>query len=143
MNGQNAAPVFTYLKEKQGGFITNAIKWNFSKFLVKNGIVRDLCLVVSRGGGMVEAPHDSSTLPCPLPSHPAHQALRPPRASQQGRGRHRRGAQVKLWWTRRRTTASAAPVVVAPLGRGCSTPQVAVMDGRDPTTCGAVRLLCA
>lgn len=26
MNGQNAAPVFTWLKEQQGGFITNAIK---------------------------------------------------------------------------------------------------------------------
>lgn len=24
--------------KKQGGFITNAIKWNFSKFLCKNGI---------------------------------------------------------------------------------------------------------
>jgi len=27
VNGQNAAPVFAYLKDKQGGFITNAVKW--------------------------------------------------------------------------------------------------------------------
>eukprot|EP00835_Amoeboradix_gromovi_P000786 NODE_29_length_33183_cov_0.333666.p20 type:complete len:168 gc:universal NODE_29_length_33183_cov_0.333666:1487-1990(+) len=39
VNGANADPLFTYLKTEQTGFITNDIKWNFTKFLVdKNGI---------------------------------------------------------------------------------------------------------
>lgn len=35
VNGDNAAPIYTYLKESLPGILgTKAIKWNFSKFLV-------------------------------------------------------------------------------------------------------------
>lgn len=38
VNGENAHPLFKYLKEEQHGFITDDIKWNFTKFLIdKNG----------------------------------------------------------------------------------------------------------
>jgi len=41
VNGESAAPLFTYLKDQSPGiFGTKAIKWNFTKFLVdKNGKV--------------------------------------------------------------------------------------------------------
>lgn len=39
VNGDAAHPLFKYLKSKQSGTIVDAIKWNFTKFLVdKNGI---------------------------------------------------------------------------------------------------------
>ncbi|KAL9912191.1 glutathione peroxidase homolog with thioredoxin peroxidase activity isoform 2-T2 [Glossina fuscipes fuscipes] len=39
VNGANAAPLYQYLKAKQGGTLVSAIKWNFTKFLVnKEGI---------------------------------------------------------------------------------------------------------
>lgn len=34
VNGDNAAPVWKYLKEEQGGMLSSAIKWNFTKFVV-------------------------------------------------------------------------------------------------------------
>ncbi len=34
VNGSNAHPVFRYLKTELPGMITNAVKWNFTKFLV-------------------------------------------------------------------------------------------------------------
>ena len=34
VNGNNAHPLYNYLKKKQGGTLTNAIKWNFTKFVV-------------------------------------------------------------------------------------------------------------
>lgn len=38
VNGDNADPLFKYLKNKQKGTLGNSIKWNFTKFLVdKNG----------------------------------------------------------------------------------------------------------
>nr|KAG5696359.1 hypothetical protein BaRGS_028354 [Batillaria attramentaria] len=38
VNGDNADPLFKYLKKKQKGTLGDFIKWNFSKFLVdKNG----------------------------------------------------------------------------------------------------------
>lgn len=38
VNGNKAHPLWKYLKEKQSGFLINAIKWNFTKFLIdKNG----------------------------------------------------------------------------------------------------------
>lgn len=40
VNGKTEAPIYTYLKSQQGGFINNNIKWNFTKFLVdRNGSV--------------------------------------------------------------------------------------------------------
>lgn len=40
VNGEEAHPLFKFLKKDSGGFITDAIKWNFTKFLVdKNGTV--------------------------------------------------------------------------------------------------------
>lgn len=38
VNGDTAAPLFKFLKKKQGGFMSDGIKWNFTKFLIdKNG----------------------------------------------------------------------------------------------------------
>lgn len=38
VNGESAAPLYKFLKDKQGGFLGDGIKWNFTKFLVdKNG----------------------------------------------------------------------------------------------------------
>lgn len=38
VNGQNATPLYKWLKTKAPGSITNAIKWNFTKFLCdRNG----------------------------------------------------------------------------------------------------------
>ena len=34
VNGDDADPFWKWLKEEQGGTLTNAIKWNFTKFLV-------------------------------------------------------------------------------------------------------------
>jgi len=34
VNGRNADPVFTFLKERAGGLLGSRIKWNFTKFLV-------------------------------------------------------------------------------------------------------------
>lgn len=34
VNGKNEHPLFTYLKHEQSGFMINAIKWNFSKFVI-------------------------------------------------------------------------------------------------------------
>ncbi len=34
VNGENAAPIYKFLKKKADGLITSAIKWNFTKFLV-------------------------------------------------------------------------------------------------------------
>ena len=34
VNGDNADPLFKFLKENSKGFITEAIKWNFTKFLI-------------------------------------------------------------------------------------------------------------
>lgn len=40
VNGDNTHPLYLYLKENAGGFLTDGIKWNFTKFLVdKNGKV--------------------------------------------------------------------------------------------------------
>lgn len=41
VNGDNAAPLYKYLKKQQGGFLgMDGIKWNFTKFLVdRNGKV--------------------------------------------------------------------------------------------------------
>lgn len=38
VNGKGAHPLFDYLKKQQGGLLIDAIKWNFTKFIVdKNG----------------------------------------------------------------------------------------------------------
>ncbi len=34
VNGKNAHPLFSYLKKAAPGTLTNAVKWNFTKFLV-------------------------------------------------------------------------------------------------------------
>lgn len=40
VNGDNTHPIFAFLKGEQGGFLTDNIKWNFTKFLVdKSGKV--------------------------------------------------------------------------------------------------------
>ncbi|MGM0215698.1 glutathione peroxidase [Enterococcus sp. AZ109] len=34
VNGENEAPLYTYLKTAQGGLLNKDIKWNFTKFLI-------------------------------------------------------------------------------------------------------------
>lgn len=34
VNGDNADPLYKWLKTQKKGFLTNAIKWNFTKFLI-------------------------------------------------------------------------------------------------------------
>lgn len=34
VNGDNEHPLYTWLKKQEGGFLTDSIKWNFTKFLV-------------------------------------------------------------------------------------------------------------
>ncbi len=34
VNGKDAHPLFTWLREQKGGVLGNRIKWNFTKFLV-------------------------------------------------------------------------------------------------------------
>lgn len=34
VNGSDAHPIYKWMKEKASGFLVNAIKWNFSKFLI-------------------------------------------------------------------------------------------------------------
>lgn len=34
VNGENADPLYKWLKTQKKGFLTNAIKWNFTKFLI-------------------------------------------------------------------------------------------------------------
>ena len=42
VNGENADPLFVYLKTQQGGFLGDDIKWNFTKFLIsRDGTVVD------------------------------------------------------------------------------------------------------
>ncbi|KAG9441208.1 hypothetical protein H6P81_017062 [Aristolochia fimbriata] len=42
VNGQNAAPIYKFLKSSKGGLFGDGIKWNFAKFLVdQNGNVVD------------------------------------------------------------------------------------------------------
>lgn len=38
VNGKEAHPLWQFMKKKQGGFLLDLIKWNFTKFIVdKNG----------------------------------------------------------------------------------------------------------
>lgn len=40
VNGQDAHPIYNFLKNEKGGFLGNRIKWNFTKFLIsKEGVV--------------------------------------------------------------------------------------------------------
>lgn len=42
VNGNNAAPLYKFLKSEKGGFLVDGIKWNFTKFLVnKEGKVTE------------------------------------------------------------------------------------------------------
>ena len=34
VNGNNAAPLWKWLKEQEGGLLGSGIKWNFTKFVV-------------------------------------------------------------------------------------------------------------
>ena len=49
VNGKNAHPLFKYLKSVQGGFLTDSIKWNFTKFLInrKGEVIARYAPVVS------------------------------------------------------------------------------------------------
>ncbi|CAG9772293.1 unnamed protein product [Ceutorhynchus assimilis] len=55
VNGSNAHPLWKYLKSQQGGFMVDAIKWNFTKFLVdKNGKVVQRYAPTTSPSDMVE-----------------------------------------------------------------------------------------
>ncbi len=42
VNGENAHPLYQYLRKETGGFLGDSVKWNFTKFLVdKEGNVVD------------------------------------------------------------------------------------------------------
>lgn len=42
VNGEDAHPIFNWLKEQKGGLLTDGIKWNFTKFLIgRDGQVID------------------------------------------------------------------------------------------------------
>ena len=42
VNGKNALPLYTWLKKQKSGILGNAIKWNFTKFLIdRQGVVRE------------------------------------------------------------------------------------------------------
>ena len=52
VNGSGAHPLFAFLKTAQPGFLINAIKWNFTKFLInREG------KPVARWGGEVQYLH--------------------------------------------------------------------------------------
>jgi glutathione peroxidase len=41
VNGKDAHPFFRWLRQQKGGLLGNAIKWNFTKFLIdRSGVVR-------------------------------------------------------------------------------------------------------
>ena len=40
VNGATAHPLFLWLQSSLSGFLTDAIKWNFTKFLVVDGVPR-------------------------------------------------------------------------------------------------------
>ena len=41
VNGRQAHPLYTWLKQQKGGLLYSAIKWNFTKFLLdRTGLVR-------------------------------------------------------------------------------------------------------
>ncbi|SHE35275.1 glutathione peroxidase [Dysgonomonas macrotermitis] len=49
VNGENADPLYVYLKQQGKGFLGDAIKWNFTKFLVdKDGNVVERYAPVTR-----------------------------------------------------------------------------------------------
>ena len=42
VNGENEAPLYTWLKKQKGGLLSSKIKWNFTKFLIdRNGEVTE------------------------------------------------------------------------------------------------------
>ncbi len=49
VNGKSADPLYVYLKEQEKGFLGEAIKWNFTKFLIdKEGNVVDRYAPITR-----------------------------------------------------------------------------------------------
>lgn len=49
VNGKNADPLYVYLKQQEKGFLGEAIKWNFTKFLMdKEGNVVDRYAPITR-----------------------------------------------------------------------------------------------
>lgn len=55
VNGDDAHPLWKYLKAKQGGYFGDFIKWNFTKFIVdKKGQVRERFATTTNPNDMVE-----------------------------------------------------------------------------------------
>ncbi|KAK5982276.1 Glutathione peroxidase [Trichostrongylus colubriformis] len=56
VNGADADPFWQFLKKEQGGTITNAIKWNFTKFLInrKGHVVKRYAPTTSPNGMTAE-----------------------------------------------------------------------------------------
>ena len=55
VNGDNAHPLYVFLKSQQSGFPGDAIKWNFTKFLIdKEGKVQDRYASTTKPASMEE-----------------------------------------------------------------------------------------
>ncbi|XP_066141799.1 uncharacterized protein [Euwallacea fornicatus] len=55
VNGDDAHPLWKYLKAQQGGFLVDSIKWNFTKFLIdQNGQVMARYAPTTSPNSMVE-----------------------------------------------------------------------------------------
>ncbi len=53
VNGDNEHPLYTWLKKQEGGFLTDGIKWNFTKFLVnRQGEVVDRYAPTTKPGAI-------------------------------------------------------------------------------------------
>lgn len=49
VNGENAHPLYKYLKNEAGGFFSKGIKWNFTKFLIdsKGKVIKRYAPIIS------------------------------------------------------------------------------------------------
>jgi len=55
VNGENESPLYTFLKKQKGGLFGDAIKWNFTKFLVdRNGNVVERYAPTSKPEGLAK-----------------------------------------------------------------------------------------
>ena len=53
VNGENESPLYTFLKKQKSGLLGDAIKWNFTKFLVdRNGNIVERYAPTSKPEGL-------------------------------------------------------------------------------------------
>ena len=117
VNGRNEAPVYKYLKEKQGGFLGSDIKCTCMVVVVQYVRQRARRFLGSIVDSRSSTPHppqhndnDRELLQVPDQGRAAHQALRPPGRALRLRQGHRGGAQVIDWFGKQQLGATAAGV---------------------------------